>query len=104
MKHSRNPLDTTGYKAYREQNPLPASDSPLEKLVGRRVRLPPFDSGVELVPEARGRILEFQPESNPPMFTVELEDEYLEDEDDDGLREVTLDQVEVLDATSERNK
>ena len=58
--------------------------------VGDKVLLPANKK--EGWPEQKGKVIEF----SGKYLNVKLDDEYLEDEDDDGIREVTVKDVVLL--------
>lgn len=59
--------------------------------IGQQVLLAEFDNGDEIIPEESGIIEDFDPSNR--MYLITVDDEYLTDEDDDGIREVTEDQI-----------
>jgi hypothetical protein len=88
-----NDRDSTGYKAWRRTRQLPegAPTDPLRLWVGQRVRLKASEE--DGFSEEFGIVEEYQPESK--MFTVTVDDEFLVDDHDDGLRELDVDQAEL---------
>jgi hypothetical protein len=94
-----NSRDSTGYKTWRKDRPVPPVNDQLQLWVGQRVRLVPVDDSDE-AGEEFGVVEEYQSESRSGgaggMFTVTVEDRYLDDPDDDGLRELGVDQVELV--------
>lgn len=62
--------------------------------VGQRVVLAEFDNGDEIIPEETGVVEDYSPDDE--MYIITVDDEYLNGEDDDGLREVMYDQIKGL--------